>query len=207
MNKNTGCRYIFWGIFFLFFNINLGAIKILPDFVAILILAKGIGIIIQEYSNKYLKLSKTIAYVYAAVSVAVLSIEFWVSPEKNTTIYNIVSILGLTIDSILHISTFFYLLYGLSIMLTKDGFCTDALKVRNASIGYIIIYTIGMCAGLFTMSFLRIEAIGIVSVIILLCSIIWILKTIADVRSKYNQENEESSNLEETNLENYDSED
>ena len=64
----NGYRIIFWGIFFTSFHINLGMIQILPTFIAWIIVANGIGKLIEiESSDSFLK-AKSFALIAAGMS-------------------------------------------------------------------------------------------------------------------------------------------
>ena len=45
----TGYNKIFWGFIFLIFHINLGSIKLLPDFISYIIIYFGIKELLEEY--------------------------------------------------------------------------------------------------------------------------------------------------------------
>ena len=58
-----GYNKIFWGLVFVVFNINLGLINVLPDFLGYFLISLGIGAIQNEYEHDSFKLAAITANI------------------------------------------------------------------------------------------------------------------------------------------------
>ncbi|MGF7057949.1 hypothetical protein [Brassicibacter mesophilus] len=65
---HKGYQKIFWGIFLATFNIKLGSIKILPSFIAFIIVSSGISYLLKDYPSKTLEKAQTFARLLIALS-------------------------------------------------------------------------------------------------------------------------------------------
>ena len=56
-----GYKKIFWGFLIVLFNINIGPVNILPDFLGYFIIGSGLSVIQGEFENKSLKKANKVA--------------------------------------------------------------------------------------------------------------------------------------------------
>ncbi|MDU5110189.1 MAG: hypothetical protein E6248_07050, partial [Clostridium sp.] len=73
---SRGYNKIFWGILFTLFNINIVGIKILPTFVALLIISSGIKILIEESSEEYFKKALIFNNIRVIITILLFILDF-----------------------------------------------------------------------------------------------------------------------------------
>lgn len=109
----AGYKKIFWGFLITIFNINLGTINILPDFVGYYIMGSGTYKIYEQYENGNFKTANIIANILMSYSLVYGIVEYAI---KNNIIgagldehlaYTIISfILTTLMNSVVLIMTF-----------------------------------------------------------------------------------------------------
>ena len=72
----AGYKKIFWGFLITIFNINLGPINILPDFIGYYIMGFGISKIYEEYQDQNLKSANTLANILMSYSLIIGIVEY-----------------------------------------------------------------------------------------------------------------------------------
>ena len=83
----TGYNKIFWGFIFLTFHINLGSIKLLPDFISYIIIYFGIKELLEEYNLGSLKKASNCDSVLIFMAFIRLVINFSIGSEMINNIY------------------------------------------------------------------------------------------------------------------------
>ena len=67
---DKGYKNIFWGIIFLSFHINLGSLKIIPSFIAWIIVLRGINALANEYKSR--DFTEAIRYTNAIIVLTLI---------------------------------------------------------------------------------------------------------------------------------------
>ena len=75
---NSGYNKIFWGFIFLIFHINLGSIKLLPDFISYMVIYFGIKELLDQYKLESLKQSANCASILIFMSSMSCSLLFMI---------------------------------------------------------------------------------------------------------------------------------
>ncbi|NYB72987.1 hypothetical protein HZF24_02395 [Sedimentibacter hydroxybenzoicus DSM 7310] len=87
-----GYNKVFWGLIFVVFNINLGPVNILPDFLGYFLISIGLSAIQNEYEHDSFKLAAVIANILGAYTL-ITSILAFVSGGSyeifNNNVFNI----------------------------------------------------------------------------------------------------------------------
>lgn len=84
---SSGYNKIFWGFIFLIFHINLGSIKLLPDFISYMVIYFGIKELLDEYKLESLKQSANCASILIFMAFIRLVINFSIGSEMINNIY------------------------------------------------------------------------------------------------------------------------
>ena len=79
---NSGYNKIFWGFIFLIFHINLGSIKLLPDFISYMVIYFGIKELIDQYKLESLKQSANCASILIFIAFIIGVILVFVSGSR-----------------------------------------------------------------------------------------------------------------------------
>ena len=116
---NSGYNKIFWGFIFLIFHINLGSIKLLPDFISYMVIYFGIKELIDQYKLESLKQSANCASILIFIAFIKLLITFSISSEMINNIY--FNIIWMNVFNIVEIIMIYKLLVGSS----------EILKIKN----------------------------------------------------------------------------
>lgn len=116
---SRGYNKIFWGILFTLFNINLFGIKILPTFVAILIIASGIKILIEESNEEYFKKALIFINIRVVITILLFVLDFTPINEVINS-KNIISQIIININLVLDLITMTLLLKGSSEVFNKN---------------------------------------------------------------------------------------
>ena len=74
-----GCKKIFWGFLITVFDINLGHINILPDFIGYFIMGSGIYTLYSEFKNDNFKIANTLANFLMGYSLIMGIVEYAIS--------------------------------------------------------------------------------------------------------------------------------
>lgn len=99
-------RKIFWGLLVVIFNINIGPINILPDFIGYFMISFAISDIINEFDNKEFRRAKKIANILALYSL-ILSFADIIGGALDSSYNDIVSIgLAILISSAVLVMSF-----------------------------------------------------------------------------------------------------
>lgn len=91
-----GYNKIFWGLIFVVFNINLGPINILPDFLGYFLISIGLSAIQNEYDHDSFKLAAIIANILGAYTL-ITSILAFVSGGSYEIFNNSIVNIGFTL--------------------------------------------------------------------------------------------------------------
>ena len=107
-----GYKKVFWGIFFTAFHFNFGPIKILPNFIAILIISSGIREILIDNENDSLNMSLKLNNISAFISFITFVLPFMgIENLESNIIFNTI---WFNLGSILEIIIIVKLLEGTS---------------------------------------------------------------------------------------------
>lgn len=108
-----GCKKIFWGFLITIFDINLGHINILPDFIGYYIMGSGIYILYSEFQNDNFKTANILANVLMSYSLIMGIVEYATSTNVigsglyEHPVYIIIGfILSIVISSVILIMAF-----------------------------------------------------------------------------------------------------
>ena len=74
-----GCKKVFWGFLITIFDINLGSINILPDFIGYFIMGSGIYTLYSEFKNDNFKIANTLANFLMGYSLIMGFAEYAIS--------------------------------------------------------------------------------------------------------------------------------
>lgn len=116
---SRGYNKIFWGILFTLFNINLFGIKILPTFVAILIITSGIKLLIEESNEEYFKKALIFNNIRVVITILLFVLDFTPINEVINS-KNIISQIIININMVLGLITMTLLLKGSSEVFKKN---------------------------------------------------------------------------------------
>ncbi|VYT87476.1 hypothetical protein [Clostridium tertium] len=116
---SSGYNKIFWGILFTLFNINLFGIKILPTFVALLIIASGIKLLIEESNEENFKKALIFNNIRVVITILLFVLDFTPLNEVINS-KNIISQIIININFVLDLITMTLLLKGSSEVFNKD---------------------------------------------------------------------------------------
>lgn len=130
-----GYNRIFWGIFFMSFNIKFGPIKILPAFVGILIVSSGLKILHEETKLELFQRSQSIGLLAASVSLIGGAIGFFTG---GSLIDFIPMSIWMVMYNIIELTLFFKIQESSIEYLNSNGFP----ELANENIGKLRTYTI-----------------------------------------------------------------
>ncbi|MBO0566575.1 hypothetical protein EXQ36_19290 [Clostridium botulinum] len=65
----NGYKKIFWGIFIIIFNVDLGIIKILPPFIGFIIILSGISSLYKESQIESFNKAKIFAIIISIIAI------------------------------------------------------------------------------------------------------------------------------------------
>jgi len=140
-------RRLFWGMFFMTFNINIGVIPIFPKFVGSIIVVSGIGCFKRVADSS----SLCRAHIVAKVMTAEMLIEGFVTLFRiELYIPQHLSILIMGAMSGLMLLLIYDVFAASSDMLRLNSNFSLADSLRKRSIVFIIIHTILSLAGMLT---------------------------------------------------------
>lgn len=71
-----GYKRVFWGLILVIFNINIGPVNILPDFMGYFLISIGLSTIRSEYENDSFKLSAVIANILGVYTLVASLLAF-----------------------------------------------------------------------------------------------------------------------------------
>lgn len=137
----SGYNKLFWGIIFIIFNINIGPINIMPNFIGYLFILSGINILIHQ--NEYYERAKVPAVILAITTIRDL-INFSDNNILSPKLQGInlwLSLLG-AVETLLHLYIIYVICKGIYQLAEERGFdfLRDSASGRYYS--YIFISTI-----------------------------------------------------------------
>lgn len=167
----TGYNKIFWGFIFLTFNINLGSIKLLPDFISYIIIYFGIKELLEEYNLGSLKKASNCDSVLIFMAFIRLVINFSIGSEMINNIY--FNIIWMNVFNIVEIIMIYKLLVSNNEILNikNNNLCEN---YNNKISMYIIIASIITVGNTINMIFYS-EVIGGCIVLLALALRLWII--------------------------------
>lgn len=159
---NQGYRTIFWGIFLMTFHITIGPIPILPPFVGLYLIYRGIDSILVSFECEELVKAKRYAVLTAVISIAgfIGDLCYFNRPDKIH--YAFVLIAVFCIGELL---LFYYLLTGSAKRLQGFGFEEMAASFVNRIKTYILIFSLDTALGIVASAFILQTLIGVAAVI------------------------------------------
>ncbi|APH16078.1 putative membrane protein [Clostridium sporogenes] len=161
----NGYKKIFWEIFIITFNINLGIIKILPPFIGFIIILSGISSLYKETQIESFNKAKTFAIIISVIATigeftGIFSIEL-----TNSFIFNEVYIVFSKIIELI----MFYKLFNGSIEYLNDN---DKCDLACESIKKLRFYIITSVINIIFLNLTLILDIKIFNIIVLAMLII-----------------------------------
>lgn len=139
---SRGYNKIFWGILFTLFNINLFGIKILPTFVALLIITSGIKILIEESNEECFKKALIFNNIRVVITILLFVLDFTTINEVTNS-KNIISQIIININLVLDLITMTLLLKGSSEVFNKNKeislYCNKRTSIYIGIFSIIII--------------------------------------------------------------------
>lgn len=168
----NGYKKIFWGMFFTTFHFNLGSIKLLPNFIGILIICSGIREILIEHDNISLNISLKLNNIKAFIAFITFILPFMsIENSSNNIILNTILF---NIGSILEFLSMLKLLEGTSQILSEKYNSYLGIEYEDKAIKYIYLYPVVVIVSNINFIFMS-ELVGVVIVIYALLIIIWIM--------------------------------
>lgn len=147
-----GFKNIFWGILITVFDINLGPINILPNFLGYFIIGSGINKILDEFENKNFITAKTVSNFLGLYSL-ILSIANITALNEGFQYENIIeSSLFIFSSSISLIMAFFILSGTIELYLSRND-SNHAVNIENKQRKYILLHILGLLLIIFSMNF------------------------------------------------------
>lgn len=201
MQRNRAYRFIFWGLLLSMLHINIGQLQMLPNFIAAMIIVRGISILLEDTQNHYLLLSRRLCQLYVVSQtgtfvVQVLQQHPFIS-EMNSPLKESSILLALGVNSILMTAVMFYLLMGSEMLLMErngqslleDSFVGSMEPVKSISkmaINFTLLYTIStilMVIGLVFRS--ELGGVTIISTLTFLIAMVMAIFNVAYLRKQY----------------------
>lgn len=138
---HKGYKKVFIGMLFNTFHFNLGAIQLLPDFVAIIIICSGIKEILETYDNNSLNISLKIFNINMIISVITFILP--IIGIENIFGNNInLNIIWFNVGNIIEALSIIKLIQGTSEILKENFNTYIGDKYNNKTINYIYLYSI-----------------------------------------------------------------
>lgn len=145
-----GYKKMFWGFLITIFDINLGHINILPDFIGYYIMGSGIYILYSEFKNDNFKRANTLANVLMSYSLIMGVAEYAISANiigsglYEHPAYTIVNfILSIVISSAILIMTF-NIISGIIDLYLHREMEDEAIILINKQKNYTILTVTGL---------------------------------------------------------------
>lgn len=201
MQRNRAYRFIFWGFLLMIVHLNLGQLQILPNFIAAMIIVRGLSILLEDTQNRYILLSRRLCSLYVVTQVGAFLIEITKQSsffrDMSSSLNEALTILALGVNSTLMITVVFYLFIGSEMLLTeRNGQCfpeysqVDSLEpvksISKVAINFAILYTIAtllMIVGLVFRS--EMGALAIISMLAYLVATLMVIFNVAYLRRQY----------------------
>ena len=170
-------RRIFWGIFFLTFTITIGSLKILPSFVAYIIIHSGINLLYNQYNSNLLEKSRKAAVI--AIVVSLINIDFDLFIDLD--IHSLLSIIWLAVILLIELILFYYLLEASTDLLQASGHTELAGEYSIKTKNYITIYSILAIALIICYAFLISTMMLLISIALIIVRI-WLMVIINSLK-------------------------
>lgn len=145
-----GYEKIFWGFLIAIFDINLGSVNILPDFIGYFILGSGVYKVYEEFESKDLKTANSLANLLMCYSLimSVLNYGFsnnliGVGLNSHPTKQIIDLVLAIFVSSIILIMAF-NIISGTIALYKERELNTEADDLEKTQRKYTVLYIIGL---------------------------------------------------------------
>ncbi|MBO0528464.1 hypothetical protein EXQ30_14185 [Clostridium botulinum] len=161
----NGYKKIFWGIFIIIFNVDLGIIKILPPFIGFIIILSGISSLYKESQIESFNKAKIFAIIISIIAIIGEIMRFFSIELSSFFIFNGVCIVFSKIIELL----MFYKLFDSSIEYLNDNNQCD-LACEN--IKKLRFYIIASVINIIFLNLTLISNIKILNIIVLVMLII-----------------------------------
>ncbi len=171
-----GFRKIFWGFLIALFNINIGTINILPDFLGYFIIGSGLMTIINGFENKSFRIAHKTAnllFVYTLL----LSIFTFIGSGEITGMsilyqYKIIIDIGLSVlSSIFSLYMCFYILSGTIDLYLNRERKDQADSLEKLQRSYTLLLLIGIVLVSISFNISSAVYVGIIAIYIILVQI------------------------------------
>jgi len=150
MMLEQGYNKIFWGFLLTIFNINVGLLRIFPDFIGYFVICLGLLKIQKEYQNNNFKIAIIFTNILLFYSIIVFIMEFigfgnlvGINIEK----YHYKSIIETgfaLLQSSINLLVIFYIFSGTIDMFLELKLDNQASNMENYQKKYAILYIIGL---------------------------------------------------------------
>lgn len=179
-------RKIFWGFIITIFNINLGPINILPDFLGYLFIGAGLGNILDEFENNNIKIAKKTANFLAFYSIGTYIIFMIIlggQYQYKGIVENGVSVLGSSIGLVMA----FHIVSGTIDLYISRGYLDFVDSLRKSQRNYCMLYIIGLLLISVSINFFN-NFLSIVSVACLFIAQIYFATIISRIKNTFSEE-------------------
>ena len=135
-----GYRKIFWGFFFLTFYLNLFGFRVLPEFIAALIILSGVSQISSYLNTKQWNYARLTAVIIFFITVADLVLQI---SETNKSFFmpQEFSLLYQSAGLIVHILFAYFILTGSAEWLRNNGF-DESAKMCERKLSFYILWSV-----------------------------------------------------------------
>lgn len=131
-------QYIFWGIVFVFININIGPLDIMPDIIGYLLIINGLSKLYHLTENRGFSIAKTAGVILAFVSIFNLFVRFSGGLEDASIVGMAVGV----IVQLIQIVMVFYIYEGTIASLAHDDHdLTVMMKSGQKIFAYLYLIT------------------------------------------------------------------
>lgn len=178
-------RKIFWGFIITIFNINLGAINILPDFVGYLMIGSGLGNILDEFENKNIKTAKGAAnflVLYSVITYIIFVMLLNGEYPYKSIVETGISVLGSSISLVMA----FYIISGTIDLYIHIGLGTIAESLAKTQRNYTALHILGLFVISISINMSN-EAFPIASMVCLLIAQIYFAIIISGMRETFKE--------------------
>lgn len=168
MIKN-GFNNVFWGYIVVVFNINLGPINLLPDFLGYFIMALGLSKIISKFENKSISSAKVMMNFLFVYSLIFSIFNIMGIRDLYSAIYKDVIGLGLTIFiSIIRLIATFKILSGVIDLYLNIGKENEAESMESSQRTYTVLTIIGLLGFTISVNTLNEYFLGVIAIFLVI---------------------------------------
>jgi hypothetical protein len=145
-----GYNKIYWGFIMTIFNINVGPLRIFPDFIGYFVICLGFLKIQKEYQNNNFKIAIIFTNILLFYSIIVFIMEFigfgnFIGINIERYHYkNIIETGFALLQSLINLLMIFYILSGTIDMFIGLKLDTQANNIVSSQKTYVILYIIGL---------------------------------------------------------------